>query len=82
MNLVAGLDLRSGLMHRMMARLGIDIEKAALLALGTQLSGAARTCAFCSHAATCQAWFDRGASDGEWRSFCPNARRFEKFRSL
>lgn len=80
MNLFAALDRRGALMHRMMASLGIDIEKASHIALGTQLSSAARTCAFCRHARECQQWLDSGASGEDWRRFCPNAQRFDRLR--
>lgn len=80
MTLFARFDQRAGLMHRMMARLGIDVERAAFVALGTQLSSAARTCAFCCHVSECRAWLNNGAADDTWRRFCPNAPRFERLR--
>lgn len=82
MTLFAALDRRSGLMHRMMERFGIDIEKAARVALGTQLSNAARSCAFCRYTRECRQWLDSDADDDRWRGFCPNAQRFERLRQL
>lgn len=82
MNVVAALDRRAGLMQGMMTRLGVDVEKAAFVALGTQLSNAARTCAFCRYAPECRAWLDRGGPGEDWRTFCPNASRFERLRTL
>lgn len=82
MTLLARFDQRAGLMHQMMARLGVDVERAAFVALGTQLSSAARTCAFCRHVSECRAWLENGASDEAWRKFCPNAGRFERLRNI
>ncbi len=81
MTILAHFDQRAGLMHRMMDRLGIDVERAAFVALGTQLSGVARTCAFCSHARECRTWLDQGGRDDAWRGFCPNAQRFERLQN-
>ncbi len=36
------IDRRAGLMQKMMDRLNVDLEAAALVALGTRLGGAAR----------------------------------------
>lgn len=80
MNFFAALDRRSGLMHRMMDTLGVDIEKASHIALGTQLSRAARACAFCRHTSECRQWLDTGASGDDYRRFCPNAQRFDRLR--
>jgi hypothetical protein len=82
MTIFAALDRRSGLMHRMMERLGLDIEKTARVALGTQLSNVARSCAFCCHTRECRQWLDNGAAGETWRDFCPNAQRFERLRQL
>lgn len=82
MSFIAALDRRAGLMHGMMTRMGVDVEKAAFVALGTQLSNAARTCAFCRHATECRAWLNRGNTEDEWPDFCPNAQRFERLRKL
>lgn len=71
-----GLKQRSRLMQQMLDRLDIDLEAAALVALGTQISGAARTCFHCPNVDVCQRWFANGAVGDAYLEFCPNAGRF------
>ncbi|HEX6959731.1 MAG TPA: DUF6455 family protein [Ferrovibrio sp.] len=70
------IEQRSRLMQQMLERLDIDLQAAALVALGTQLSGAARTCMRCRNAHICQRWFEDGAHGDAYLEFCPNANRF------
>lgn len=61
----------------MIERLDIDLEAAAMVALGTQLSSAARACTYCRNVQACQLWFDSGAKGDKYLQFCPNAARFD-----
>ncbi|WP_298728017.1 DUF6455 family protein [uncultured Ferrovibrio sp.] len=76
-SLIKSLEQRSALMQQMIQRLDVDLEASATVALGTQLSRAARTCAYCRSVAACQTWFAGGARGDAYRQFCPNAARFD-----
>lgn len=80
--LLEEIERRSNLMCRMMDRLGVDMAASAAVARGTILTRATRTCFFCRNSAQCRAWLDSGRRNCEYRSFCPNAERFERLPHL
>lgn len=80
--LLEEIERRSTLMCRMMDRLGIDMAASAAVACGTILTRATRTCFFCRNSGQCRAWLDGGPRNFDYRSFCPNADRFERLPHL
>lgn len=72
-----GVDHRANLMQKMMDRLHVDPMAQTSMAAATALGAAARACGFCGHEEACERWFEAGASDSSYKTFCPNAGRFE-----
>ncbi|MGF1629733.1 MAG: DUF6455 family protein [Kiloniellaceae bacterium] len=78
---LSGLEVRSKLMGRMMARCGIDPVSLAQDRLGLTLASAARSCMACGRTETCRKWAEAADADGrvcEPPAFCPNAERFRQ----
>jgi hypothetical protein len=60
------------LMHRMLERQGVRVAEAEDYWTLEQAARAARRCVACRDTDQCQAFLDRGATDG-YEDFCPNA---------
>ncbi|HEY8555447.1 MAG TPA: DUF6455 family protein [Burkholderiales bacterium] len=70
---------RMQLLGRMMARLEVDVDRAARELLGYRLREMIVRCRGCRHPDLCARWLE-GETSGEPR-FCPNVRLFAAFRS-
>lgn len=75
-SLMQSQERRKRLMGKMIERLDVDLEAAGHQARGTVLRQAVRACQFCANTEACERWFDGGAQDDSYRTFCPNADRF------
>jgi hypothetical protein len=60
------------LMHRMLDRQGVKVAGAEDYWTIEQAAKAARRCVSCRDLEACQAWLDRGETEG-YEDFCPNA---------
>ncbi|HEX7045624.1 MAG TPA: DUF6455 family protein [Burkholderiales bacterium] len=69
---------RMQLLGRMMARLEVDVDRAARELLGARLREMVVRCRGCRHPELCAQWLEGEASGAP--SFCPNARLFAAFR--
>jgi hypothetical protein len=71
---------RPVLMHRMLERQGLTLDRLAYQTELKQAAAAARRCVVCRDRETCLAWLERDGTTG-YEQFCPNADFIARLRA-
>lgn len=73
------LSRNTGLMNRMMDRVGVDKAGVSVIDGGMALSAAQTKCVFCSSPETCSRWLDGDEGPQNPANFCPNSSFFSEY---
>ena len=75
-------ERRATRMHRMMARLDVDVLVLVRMRDGDAYAEARARCVICAHADECLRWLDRGGEGNGEPGFCANLDVFNTCRSF